>query len=90
MNQQDINEMKTRGESNYTITKKNVIKIYPHFQFKYAEVIIKDTFRFKLVTIDFKKRPRTIDDMLNPDNWKRMSEKAFSIGDLEMELQARL
>jgi len=71
------------------IDEENVIKIFSHFGFRWADIIIKDVFTYKVITVDFKKRPRTIEEMLDEKNWERKSEKDFPIGNLEVELQAR-
>ena len=71
------------------INKEDIIKIYPHFEFKYADIIVKDVFTYKVVSIDFKKRPRTVEEMLDEKNWEIRSERDFPIGNLETELQAR-
>jgi len=71
------------------IDEENVIKIFSHFGFRWADIIVKDTFTYKVITVDFKKRPRTIEEMLDEKNWERKSEKDFPIGNLEVELMAR-
>jgi len=71
------------------ISKEDIIKIYPHFNFRWADIIIKDLFTYKIISVDFKKRPRTIEEMLDEKNWERKSEKDFPIGNLEVELMAR-
>jgi len=71
------------------INEEDIIKIYPHFGFRWADIIVKDTFTYKIITVDFKKRPRTIEEMLDEKNWERKSEKDFPIGNLEVELMAR-
>jgi len=71
------------------ISKEDIIKIYPHFNFRWADIIVKDLFTYKVISVDFKKRPRTIEEMLDEKNWERKSEKDFPIGNLEVELMAR-
>jgi len=71
------------------IDEENVIKIYPRFEFRYADIIVKDIFTYKIISVDFKKRPRTIEEMLDEKNWERKSEKDFPIGNLDVELMAR-
>ena len=71
------------------IDRESIIKIYPHFEFKWADILVKDVFTYKVISVDFKKRPRTIEEMLDEKNWEMKSEKNFPVGDLEAELQAR-
>ena len=71
------------------INEEDIIKIYPHFNFRWADIIVKDIFTYKIVSVDFKKRPRTIEEMLDEKNWERKSEKDFPIGNLEVELRVR-
>ena len=47
----------------------NVVKIFPHFEEKYAFLFVSEGKGWKQVFLSFKVRPRTVEDMLNPENW---------------------
>ena len=44
-------------------------KIFPHFEEKCAFLFVTEGKGWKQVFLSFKVRPRTVEDMLNPENW---------------------
>ena len=52
----------------------NVKKIFIHFNEKYAFVFVLESKGYKQVFFSFHKRPRTVEDIFNPENWSFTDE----------------